>query len=135
MTPAARIRTLEKENAALRVSNETLIEELKLLEKPLEQEAWFPDPDLNIPAKEIAVCRAFLNWSYPTADQIYEECYGLDECDISINSVQSHISKLRIRLAPFGISIGVNRGVGYVMPKADVETLRGLSDLQGRSPK
>lgn len=129
MSEAAKIRSLEQQNAALRESVDILEEEVKLHKDAFSDAQWLPDEDLNMPLKEIAVCRAFLRRRTPTPGMIYKSLYGLHECDIDLVTIQSHISKLRKKLRPFGISIKCSRHSHYIMSKSDVEVLRSLSDL------
>ncbi|PCI03868.1 MAG: hypothetical protein COB78_05805 [Hyphomicrobiales bacterium] len=136
MSEAARIRSLEQQNAALRESVDILKEEVLLHKNAFPDAQWLPDDALKMPLKEISVCRAFLRRRTPTAEYIYNTLYGLHECDIALNSVQTHISKLRKKLHPFGISIDARRNSHYVMSQVDVEMLRSLSDLSKvRLPK
>ena len=95
MSEAARIRSLEQQNAALRESVDILKEEVLLHKNAIPDAQWLPDDALKMPLKEISVCRAFLRRRTPTAEYIYNTLYGLHECDIALNSVQTHISKLR----------------------------------------
>ncbi|MFK5979751.1 MAG: hypothetical protein QM488_12785 [Rhizobiaceae bacterium] len=130
MTVAARLQVLERENAELRDSIEVLVEEAKLRESTFLHEEWFPDPALKIQSLQIAVCRAFLHRRTPTAELIYRHCYGLHECEIDITVVQQHISRLRKKLLPYGISIRCFRHSHYEMSAENVETLRSLSNLK-----
>ncbi len=73
---------------------------------------------LQVPRRELATLEALLRAGgrVVTRDRLIDELYGHGEEPAS-NAVDSHISRLRKRLAEAGsdVSIQVIRGVGYVM--------------------
>ena len=72
--------------------------------------------DLKLPRRELAVFECFLD----RVDQIVPKSvlanhlYGVGT-DIEEKVVEVYISRLRKRLAPFGVEFKVARGIGYLM--------------------
>ena len=50
----------------------------------------------------------------PSKAQLTDHVYGIG-ADVEDNAVEPHISRLRKRLAPHGVSIKTARGLGYML--------------------
>jgi DNA-binding response OmpR family regulator len=74
------------------------------------------DLTLSIPRREIALLEALLTAAGRTVPkpQLLEHVYGTGT-DTEEAAVEAHISRLRKRLRPHGISIKVQRGLGYAI--------------------
>lgn len=71
---------------------------------------------LDIPRRELAVLECLLDRRgriVPKA-QLTDHVYGVG-ADIDDSAVESHVSRLRKRLGPHGISIRTARGLGYML--------------------
>ncbi|RUM06788.1 winged helix-turn-helix domain-containing protein [Rhizobium chutanense] len=100
----------------LRTENETLRERVRQLEALLLPE------DIEIPIEwrlvnaERRIFAALTRREIVTKDMLYEALYGdrldLDK-EIEINCVESHVSKLKRKVKPFGVVIISRRFVGY----------------------
>lgn len=71
---------------------------------------------LAIPRREISLLEALLAAEGRTISkaQLLEHTYGIGS-DMEEAAVESHLSRLRKRLKPFGLSITVQRGLGYAI--------------------
>ena len=78
------------------------------------------DAALDLPARETGVLRALLlaNGRILSKGQLIESLSSFDE-DISENAIEQYVSRLRRRLADYGISIKAARGLGYYLRTAD----------------
>ena len=73
---------------------------------------------IDIPARELGLLETlFMRAGKVVAKQaIIESLAGFDE-DLSANAVEQYVSRLRKRLAPFGLTVRTARGIGYYLEK------------------
>lgn len=71
---------------------------------------------LDIPRREIAVLECLLErrGRIVSRMQLLDHVYGIG-ADISDSAIESHISRLRRRMAPYKVSIKSARGLGYML--------------------
>ena len=71
---------------------------------------------LDIPAREVALLELlFLRaGKVVSKDAIVGSLTGFDE-DLSANAIEQYVSRLRRRLAPFGLTVKTARGIGYYL--------------------
>jgi DNA-binding response OmpR family regulator len=74
----------------------------------------------DIPAREFHVLQALMlaNGRVLSKTQILESLSSFDD-ELSENAVEQYISRLRKRLAPFGVTIKTARGLGYFLKSDD----------------
>lgn len=77
------------------------------------------DTPIDLPNREISILRTMMlsKGRVVSKGQIVETLSGFDG-DISDNAVEQYISRLRRKLAPFGVEIRVARGIGYYLQRA-----------------
>lgn len=77
----------------------------------------------DIPAREFHVMQALMlaNGRVLSKTQILESLSSFDD-ELSENAVEQYISRLRKRLAPFGVTIKTARGLGYFLKSDDEST-------------
>ena len=73
---------------------------------------------IDIPAREISLLETlFMRAGKVVAKQsIIESLAGFDE-DLSANAIEQYVSRLRKRLAPYGLTVRTARGIGYYLEK------------------
>lgn len=73
---------------------------------------------IDIPARELALLETlFMRAGKVVSKQaIIESLAGFDE-DLSANAVEQYVSRLRKRLAPYGLTVRTARGIGYYLEK------------------
>lgn len=73
---------------------------------------------LEIPAREVALLETlFMRAGKVVSKQaIIESLAGFDD-DLSANAIEQYVSRLRKRLAPFGMTVRTARGIGYYLEK------------------
>ena len=73
---------------------------------------------IDIPAREISLLETlFMRAGKVVAKQsIIESLAGFDE-DLSANAIEQYVSRLRRRLAPYGLTVRTARGIGYYLEK------------------
>ena len=71
---------------------------------------------LDVPRREIAVLAALAEAEGRPVpkDTILDQVYGVG-AEIDARAVEVYVSRLRKRLAPFGVAIRVERGIGYAL--------------------
>ena len=71
---------------------------------------------LDIPAREVALLELlFLRaGKVVSKDAIVGSLTGFDE-DLSANAIEQYVSRLRRRLAPYGLTVKTARGIGYYL--------------------
>lgn len=71
---------------------------------------------MPLPRREVSVLEALMTAEGRTVpkSQLLEQVYGMG-ADVEETAVEVHISRLRKRLAPHGILIHVQRGLGYAI--------------------
>ena len=118
----ARIRALIRRSAAVRTS---LIEAGALTFDLKSGHVTADGAVLEIPARETGVLRALLlaNGRTLSKGQLIESLSSFDE-DISENAVEQYVSRLRRRLADYGVSIKAARGLGYYLQTPDAKEAR-----------
>ena len=81
------------------------------------------DEPIEIPARELNVLQALMlaNGRVLSKTQILESLSSFDD-ELSENAVEQYISRLRKKLAPFGIRINTARGLGYFLKQDDSRT-------------
>lgn len=112
----ARIRLLLRRRAGLRTSIVTFGD----VSFDLNQRSFTASGTLlDIPAREVALLETlFLRAGKVVAKQaIIESLSGFDD-DLSANAIEQYVSRLRKRLAPFGLTVRTARGLGYYLEKA-----------------
>ena len=74
---------------------------------------------LDIPRRELSVLECLLErrGRIVSKSHLTESVYGVG-ADVDDTAIEPHVSRLRKRLAPFGISIKTARGLGYVLEVA-----------------
>lgn len=81
--------------------------------------------DLIVPRRELAVLEALMRRAgkVATRDVLLETVYGFDD-ETESNVLETHISRLRKRLAEAGAGVTIHtvRGVGYLLKADDAET-------------
>ncbi|MDA4848029.1 response regulator transcription factor [Hoeflea poritis] len=113
----ARVRALIRRAKAVRTS---VIEAGSITFDLRSGQVLAGDTALEIPARETGVLRALLlaNGRILSKGQLIESLSSFDE-DISENAIEQYVSRLRRRLAEYGISIKAARGLGYYLRAAD----------------
>jgi len=73
---------------------------------------------IDLPAREVGLLETlFLRAGKVVSKQaIIESLAGFDE-DLSPNAVEQYVSRLRRRLAPFGLTVRTARGIGYYLDR------------------
>lgn len=74
---------------------------------------------LDIPRRELSVLECLLErrGRIVSKSHLTESVYGVG-ADVDDTAIEPHVSRLRKRLAPFGVSIKTARGLGYVLEVA-----------------
>ncbi|ASY65418.1 Tricarboxylate transport transcriptional regulator TctD (plasmid) [Sinorhizobium sojae CCBAU 05684] len=74
---------------------------------------------IEIPARELGLLELlFMRAGKVVAkDAIVQSLTGLDD-DLSANAIEQYVSRLRKRLAPYGLTVRTARGIGYYLEKA-----------------
>ena len=74
---------------------------------------------LDIPRRELSVLECLLErrGRIVSKSHLIESVYGVG-ADVDDTAIEPHVSRLRKRLAPFGVSIKTARGLGYVLEVA-----------------
>ncbi|MGO8093195.1 helix-turn-helix domain-containing protein [Rhizobium leguminosarum] len=102
--------------AILRQENETLRERIRQLEALLLPDDVVVPAEWQMPNAERRIFAALTMRDIVTKDMLYEALYG-DRLDLDKeperNVVESHVSKLRKKLRPFGVVIISERFTGY----------------------
>jgi two-component system OmpR family response regulator len=75
---------------------------------------------LDIPARELSVLEALLfkAGKVVAKQSIIQSLADFDE-DLSPNAVEQYVSRLRKRLAPFGVTVRTARGLGYYLDRSE----------------
>lgn len=100
----------------LRAENETLRERVRQLESLLLPEDIAIPLEWGLVNAERRIFAALTTREIVNKDLLYEALYGdrLDlDHEIDVNVVESHMSKLRKKVRPFGVEISGERFVGY----------------------
>lgn len=73
---------------------------------------------LDLPAREVSLLETlFLRTGKVVPKQsILESLAGFDE-ELSFNAIEQYVSRLRRRLAPYGVTVRTARGIGYYLEK------------------
>ncbi len=79
-----------------------------------------PDGQIDMPRRELAVFEALARAKdrLVSKSALLEAVYGVG-ADIDDSVIEVHVSRLRKRLNPFGITIGMQRGLGYQIKMTD----------------
>jgi two-component system OmpR family response regulator len=74
---------------------------------------------LDVPARELSVLETLLLRAGKVVGKqaIIESLADFDD-DLSANAVEQYVSRLRKRLAPYGLTVRTARGLGYYLDKA-----------------
>lgn len=111
----ARVRTLLRRRAGLKAATVTFGEvSLDLNTRSFSSRG----AAIDIPARELALLETlFMRAGKVVAKQaIIESLAGFDE-DLSTNAIEQYVSRLRKRLAPYGLTVRTARGIGYYLEK------------------
>ena len=75
-----------------------------------------PDGALDVPRREVSLFEALLNarGRILSKEALLDALYGTGQ-DAAGSTVEVYVSRLRKRIAPFGVRIAVRRGLGYEM--------------------
>lgn len=114
----ARIRVLLRRQAGLRsakVDYGPLSLDLNTLELSANNGAI-----IDLPNRELRILHAMMLGGSRVVSkaQLVDSLTGFDE-EISENAVEQYMSRLRRRLAPFGVGIRMARGIGYYLHRTD----------------
>lgn len=82
--------------------------------------ALIGDLPLDLPRRELLVLETLILRAGRTVtrEALEQAVYGYDD-DIASNALDSHISRLRRKLAPAGLEIHTMRGIGYLLRSAE----------------
>jgi two-component system OmpR family response regulator len=111
----ARVRTLLRRRAGLKAATVAFGEVvLDLNTRSFSSQG----AAIDIPARELALLETlFMRAGKVVAKQaIIESLAGFDE-DLSANAIEQYASRLRKRLAPYGLTVRTARGIGYYLEK------------------
>lgn len=74
---------------------------------------------LDIPARELSVLETLMlrQGKVVAKEAIIQSLAAFDD-DLSVNAVEQYVSRLRKRLAPFGLTVRTARGLGYFLDRA-----------------
>lgn len=77
---------------------------------------------LDLPAREVSLLETLILRSgrVVTKQSIIESLASFDE-ELSTNAIEQYVSRIRRRLAPFGLTVRTARGIGYYLEKAKPE--------------
>ncbi len=103
----------EHETARLQRENEELREEVRQLRALLLPEMPIPD-EWGLVNREKQVLRTLLDSDLVSQERMFFALYGA-ESDTDPNVVQSHVSKMRSKVRPFGLVIVTKRYEGYAL--------------------
>ena len=114
---AARIRALSRRRA-LEYGAEEKIGSL-VFDRSARRLSLVGEP-LDLPRRELAVFECLLDrrGRLVSKSQLTDHVYGVG-ADVEESAVEPHISRLRKRLAPHGVSIKTARGLGYMLEAAE----------------
>ncbi|MBK8085159.1 MAG: response regulator transcription factor [Devosia sp.] len=109
----ARVRMLLRRQAGLRQSS---IEIGEVCFDTVSRTISARGETITLPARELAVFETLLlrSGSVVPKQAIIESLADFDE-DLSENAVETYVSRLRRRIAPYGLVIRVARGLGYYL--------------------
>ncbi|MES2433460.1 MAG: response regulator [Pseudomonadota bacterium] len=112
----ARVRSLLRRQAGLRSATVTLGAVTLDLTKRQFSAA---DQPLDLPPRERALLELLLTRAgkVVTKEAIVQSLTSLDDM-LSDNAIEQYISRLRRRIAPFGLGLRAVRGIGYLLEKA-----------------
>lgn len=116
----SRMRELEDENLRLR-------SRLREFEKHVFAE-WVPPAWLPMPRSEIIVLQVLLKHERVSAELLWAALYSRRDEPPLDTSHQSHVSKAKKKLEPFGVEIKSARFLGYWMPDASKAILLSLAE-------
>jgi len=114
----ARVRTLLRRRAGLKTATVAFGEVvLDLTTRSFSSQG----ATIDIPARELAFLETlFMRAGKVVAKQaIIESLAGFDE-DLSANAIEQYASRLRKRLAPYGLTLRTARGIGYYLEKIPI---------------
>lgn len=74
---------------------------------------------LDVPARELSVLETLMTrpGKVVAKEAIIQSLAAFDD-DLSANAVEQYVSRLRKRLAPFGVTVRTARGLGYFLDRA-----------------
>lgn len=111
----ARVRSLLRRQAGLRTS----IVRLGAVTLDLTSRQFHADgTDLDLPPRERALLELFFlrAGKVVTKEAIVQSLTSLDDL-LSDNAIEQYVSRLRRRIAPFGLTLRTARGLGYLLEK------------------
>ncbi|MGE0289287.1 MAG: helix-turn-helix domain-containing protein [Bradyrhizobium sp.] len=118
MTANSVIQMLETENARLRAEVEDL--------RRLLAGGYEPPVGWGLVNAEVRVLRALISRAIASKEMLYEALYHDSDEEPALATVESHVSKLRRKIEPHGISIINERFRGYRLDEAGRQRLSGL---------
>jgi two-component system OmpR family response regulator len=76
------------------------------------------DADLDLPPRERALLELFFlrAGKVVTKEAIVQSLTSLDDL-LSDNAIEQYVSRLRRRIAPYGLSLRTARGLGYLLER------------------
>ncbi|HSX75365.1 MAG TPA: response regulator transcription factor [Shinella sp.] len=74
---------------------------------------------LDIPAREVGLLEIlFMRAGKVVAKEAIMQSLAAFDDDLSANAIEQYVSRLRKRLAPYGLTVRTARGIGYYLDKA-----------------
>jgi two-component system OmpR family response regulator len=111
----ARVRTLLRRQAGLR---STTLSFGSVTFDTNSRSFYASDGPIDLPAREVGLLETLFRRAGKVVSKqaIIESLAGFDE-DLSPNAIEQYVSRLRRRLAPFGLTVRTARGIGYYLER------------------
>ena len=111
----ARVRSLLRRQAGLRASSLTLGDVTFDL---ISRRFFTPDGAIDLPARELALLELLFTRAgkVVSKETIVQSLTSLDD-SLSDNAIEQYVSRLRRRIAPYGVTLRTARGIGYFIDK------------------
>lgn len=113
----ARVRSLLRRQAGLKTATVTC----GLLTLDLTTRSFAVNGEaLDLPARERDLLELLIlkAGKVVTRDAIVQSLTSLED-DLSPNAIEQYVSRIRKRLAPFGLTIRTARGIGYILDRSE----------------
>jgi len=112
----ARVRSLLRRQAGLRASTVSY----GALSLDLNSRTFSADgAPIDIPARELGLLEIlFMRAGKVVAKEAIIQSLTAFDDDLSANAIEQYVSRLRKRLAPYGLTVRTARGIGYYLEKA-----------------
>lgn len=111
----ARVRTLLRRQAGLR---STTLSFGSVTFDTNSRSFYAGGGPIDLPAREVGLLETLFRRAGKVVSKqaIIESLAGFDE-DLSPNAIEQYVSRLRRRLAPFGLTVRTARGIGYYLER------------------